>query len=159
MGKSVSSSELRWAAAGPLGARGARDAARCRVRPVVGTALARSGGCVLIRGVTNLSVMNDDHATSQYEIRIRGLLSERLLSAFPEMEARARNRETVLTGVLPDQSALHGVLGRIEALGLELLEVRRPRAGAHPPGRRDRQAGDAPAGSALDQPDQNAGRR
>ena len=99
--------------------------------------------------------MNDDHATSQYEIRIRGLLSERLLSAFPEMEARALNRETVLTGALPDQSALHGVLGRIEALGLELLEVRRPRAGAHPPGRRGvfphqepdpSQVGKAPAG-------------
>jgi hypothetical protein len=30
-------------------------------------------------------------------------------------------------GVLPDQSALHGVLAQIEALGLELLEVRRSR--------------------------------
>jgi len=27
------------------------------------------------------------------------------------------------TGEMPDQSALHGVLGRIEALGLELIEV------------------------------------
>ena len=159
MSKSVSSSELRWAAAGPLGARGARDAARCRVRPVVDTALARSGGCVLIRGVTNLSVMNDDHATSQYEIRIRGLLSERLLSAFPEMEARALNRETVLTGALPDQSALHGVLGRIEALGLELLEVRRPRGRAHAPGHRDRHSGDGGRGGAPDQPEKGAWRR
>ena len=132
---------------------------RARVRPVIGAALARSGGCVLIRGVTNLSVMNDDHATSQYEIRIRGQLSERLLGAFPEMEARAQNRETVLTGALPDQSALHGVLRRIEALGLELLEVRRPRAGARPPRRRDRQAGDVRRGSALDQPEKDAWRR
>jgi hypothetical protein len=32
----------------------------------------------------------------------------------------------VLTGPLADQAALYGVLGQIEALGLELLEVRRP---------------------------------
>ncbi len=69
--------------------------------------------------------MEETRKTTKYEIRVRGLLSERLLSAFPEMRARTRDHETVLTGGLPDQSALHGVLGRIEALGLELLEVRR----------------------------------
>jgi hypothetical protein len=76
--------------------------------------------------------MDDSRNTTKYVIRVRGLLSERLLSAFPEMHARMRIHETVLTGALPDQSALHGVLGRIEALGLELLEVRRsrPRAAA-----------------------------
>jgi hypothetical protein len=31
----------------------------------------------------------------------------------------------VLTGPLPDRAALHGVLAEIEALGLELLDVRR----------------------------------
>jgi hypothetical protein len=31
----------------------------------------------------------------------------------------------VLTGALPDQSALYGMLAEIEALGLELIEVRR----------------------------------
>ncbi len=71
--------------------------------------------------------MDDIRQATQYEIRIRGALSERLLSAFPELHARTRNGETSLSGTLPDQSALHGVLGRIEALGLELLEVRRPR--------------------------------
>jgi hypothetical protein len=76
--------------------------------------------------------MDDSRTTTQYEIRVRGLLSDRLLSAFPEMHARIRDHETVLAGELADQSALHGVLGRIEALGLELLEVRRarPRADA-----------------------------
>jgi hypothetical protein len=32
---------------------------------------------------------------------------------------------TLLVGSMPDQAALHRVLARIEALGLELLEVRR----------------------------------
>jgi hypothetical protein len=76
--------------------------------------------------------MDDSRMTTHYEIRVRGLLSDRLLGAFPEMHARIRDHETVLVGELPDQSALHGVLGRIEALGLELLDVRRsrPRADA-----------------------------
>ena len=60
-----------------------------------------------------------------YEIRVRGLLGEMLLGAFPGLRAQADGTETVLTGPLPDQAALHGVLARIEALGLELLEVRR----------------------------------
>jgi hypothetical protein len=33
--------------------------------------------------------------------------------------------ETVLSGTLPDQSALFGLLVRIHNLGLQLLEVRR----------------------------------
>jgi hypothetical protein len=36
--------------------------------------------------------------------------------------------ETVLTGLVEDRSALFGVLGQIEALGLELLDLRRIRA-------------------------------
>jgi hypothetical protein len=60
-----------------------------------------------------------------YEIRIRGALSERLLGAFPGLRAETQGGETVLTGALADQAALHGVLSEIEALGLELLEVRR----------------------------------
>jgi hypothetical protein len=46
-------------------------------------------------------------------------------AAFPDLHATARGEDTLLTGTLPDQAALHGVLTQIEALGLELLEVRR----------------------------------
>jgi hypothetical protein len=68
----------------------------------------------------------DHHAkASQYEVHISGLLGERLLTAFPELHARTLENVTVLVGDLPDQAALHGVLSRIESLGLELLEVRR----------------------------------
>jgi hypothetical protein len=38
---------------------------------------------------------------------------------------RTDGDQTVLTGTLADQAALYGVLAEIEALGLELLEVRR----------------------------------
>lgn len=70
----------------------------------------------------------DEPATSVcYEIRLRGLLGEMLLGAFPGLRARAHGTETVLTGELPDQAALFGVLSQVEALGLELLAVRRMR--------------------------------
>jgi hypothetical protein len=61
-----------------------------------------------------------------YEVRVRGVLSERLLGAFPDLQASTQRGDTVLAGWLPDQAALHGVLAQIEALGLELLSVRRP---------------------------------
>ena len=61
----------------------------------------------------------------RYEIRIRGELGETLLAGFPGFDAVRRGGETVLAGALSDQAALFGVLAQIEALGLELLEVRR----------------------------------
>jgi len=68
--------------------------------------------------------MDEPTRLLQCEIRVRGHLGETLLSAFPDMEATQRNGETVLAGTLPDQAALFGVLARVEALGLDLLEVR-----------------------------------
>jgi hypothetical protein len=61
----------------------------------------------------------------RYRIRVRGRLGQTMRSAFPALQARASGGDTVLTGPLPDRAALHGVLAQIEALGLELLEVRR----------------------------------
>jgi hypothetical protein len=63
-----------------------------------------------------------------YTIRIRGRLGATDLSAFPSMVAELKGGETVLTGLLQDRSALFGVVGQIEALGLELLELRQIRA-------------------------------
>ena len=59
------------------------------------------------------------------EFRIRGRLGKPLLVAFPYLHAEANGRDTVLTGLLPDEAALYGVLAQIEALGLQLLEFRR----------------------------------
>jgi len=64
-----------------------------------------------------------------YEISVRGHLGEVMRLAFPAMRAEISGSDTVLRGDLPDAAALHGVIAEIEALGLELLEVRRvPRA-------------------------------
>jgi hypothetical protein len=40
------------------------------------------------------------------------------------MESEVLDGETVLTGPLEDRSALWGVVAQIEALGLELIELR-----------------------------------
>jgi len=61
----------------------------------------------------------------RYEIWVRGHLGETMRSAFPALRAQPRGHDTVLTGSLSDQAELYGVLTEIEALGLELLEVRR----------------------------------
>ena len=72
----------------------------------------------------------------QYEICVGGQLGGLICSAFPELQAVVRGGDTVLSGVLADQAALYGVLAKLEALGLELIEVRRL----------DRQYGIVPAG-------------
>jgi hypothetical protein len=65
-----------------------------------------------------------DAGLARYTIRVNGHLGVTLLSAFPALAARPHGAHTVLTGLL-DRSALFGVLAEIEALGLELIEVRR----------------------------------
>jgi hypothetical protein len=76
-----------------------------------------------------------DAASARYVIRINGHLGATLLSAFPAMTGQRQGTETVLTGVL-DRPALYGVLAEIEALGLNLLEVRQltKAAGSPEPG-------------------------
>ena len=64
---------------------------------------------------------------SLYTIRIRGRLGATALSAFPSMVSELNRSETVLTGLIEDRSALFGVVAQIEALGLELLELRQIR--------------------------------
>jgi len=77
-----------------------------------------------------------DPAPALYMIRISGHLGATVLSAFPAMAPRHHGAHTVLTGLL-DRSALYGVLAEIEALGLDLLEVRQLTADRRSPGSGD----------------------
>ena len=65
-----------------------------------------------------------DPAPAPYLIRIDGHLGAAVASAFPALAQRRHGAHTVLTGLL-DRSALYGVLAEIEALGLDLLEIRK----------------------------------
>jgi len=51
-----------------------------------------------------------------------------MLQAFPGLQARASGDCTLLRGTLPDPAALYGVLAQLEALGLELVELRQLRS-------------------------------
>jgi hypothetical protein len=64
-----------------------------------------------------------DTAPALYAIRVNGHLGAMMLSAFPAMTPNRDGAGTVLTGLL-DRSALYGVLAEIDALGLDLLEIR-----------------------------------
>jgi hypothetical protein len=66
-----------------------------------------------------------DPQPQRYRICVRGRLGQTLRCAFPALQARVQGGDTILTGVLADQAALHGVLAQIEALGLELIDVHR----------------------------------
>jgi hypothetical protein len=61
---------------------------------------------------------------TSYEIRIKGKLGDPLLASFEGLEASIRPAETVLRGEIADQEALHGLLDRIQTLGLDLIEIR-----------------------------------
>lgn len=84
--------------------------------------------------VLNHGVM--DPAPARYVIRINGHLGATVLLAFPALASRWHGAHTVLTGLL-DRSALYGVLAEIEALGLDLLELRQLTPEHRSPGTRD----------------------
>jgi hypothetical protein len=73
-----------------------------------------------------------DATTTSYSIRLSGRLGATTLAAFPDMVGEEHGSETVLVGQLPDRSALYGIIARLEALGLELIEVRRLNPGSGP---------------------------
>jgi hypothetical protein len=75
------------------------------------------------------------HGGGSYEIRIKGRLSDSVLAAFEGLSATVEPVETVLHGPIQDQSSLHGLLDRIQSLGLELVEIRRYPAGSDEPAR------------------------
>jgi hypothetical protein len=68
---------------------------------------------------------------ARYEIRIRGRVSSAVLATFDPLESDVERVETILHGPVRDQAELHGLLHRLQALGLELIEVRRLPAGHH----------------------------
>jgi hypothetical protein len=61
---------------------------------------------------------------SYYEIRLAGTLPPEALVDFEGLTAEPEPVATMLHGSLPDQAALHGLLARLELLGVRVLEIR-----------------------------------
>jgi hypothetical protein len=66
-----------------------------------------------------------------YRIVVRSELSDRYAAAFEGMKIQTKDGETILTGEVIDQPHLHGILARINGLGLELLSVQALPEDAH----------------------------
>ncbi len=59
-----------------------------------------------------------------YEITVRGEAGKAVRAAFQDLDMSTQGGFTTLRARLPDQAALHGLIERIGALGLELVNVR-----------------------------------
>jgi hypothetical protein len=72
------------------------------------------------------SPSGDRAEAGRYEIRIAGHLDARWSARFDGLALRHEaDGTTVLSGPVPDQAALHGVLQRVRDLGIPLVSVTR----------------------------------
>jgi hypothetical protein len=62
---------------------------------------------------------------TRYEIRVEGVLDSRWEAWFDGLQVISEDEQTVISGPLADQSALHGLLAKVRDLGLCLISVRR----------------------------------
>src|ERR1700687_4856334 len=74
--------------------------------------------------------IEDYHEPGLYEIRIKGHLDNRWADWFEDLTITALdNGETLLTGPVVDQAALHSLLRKVRDLGVPLLSVNRVKPG------------------------------
>jgi hypothetical protein len=60
-----------------------------------------------------------------YQIRVKGTLDQSWSDWFGSLTVTEQNGETLLAGQVIDQAALHGILAKINDLGLVILSVER----------------------------------
>jgi hypothetical protein len=68
---------------------------------------------------------NKYHAPAHYRITLQGYLNNTWSDWFETMAISFENGETIMTGIVMDQAALHGLLIRIRDLNLVLLRLER----------------------------------
>jgi hypothetical protein len=73
---------------------------------------------------------------ARYEIRVGGVLDDRWADWFGGLLVEIDGTQTVISGLVADQPALHGLLAKIRDLGLNLISVRRLDADDAGPGTR-----------------------
>jgi len=74
--------------------------------------------------------IEDTYEPGLYEIRIKGHLDDRWADWFEGLTITLEdNGDTLLTGPVVDQAALHGLLRKVRDLGIALLSVNRVEPG------------------------------
>jgi hypothetical protein len=63
--------------------------------------------------------------TGRYEFRVAQRLSATAVATFPELSVTDSSHGTVLFGRVRDDAELHGILARLQLLGLTILDVHR----------------------------------
>jgi len=63
--------------------------------------------------------------SNEYSFRVRGRISPDIVAALEPLQPAVVTSETELRGVLVDQAALHGIIARLEQLGVELVGLSR----------------------------------
>ena len=62
----------------------------------------------------------------KYHVWVKGVLDERWSCYFDNLTITPlENKETLISGLMVDQAALHGLLAKIRDLGIPLLAVKR----------------------------------
>jgi hypothetical protein len=69
--------------------------------------------------------VNSQGSAACYEIRIDGVLDSHWAAWFEGLQVNSDGTQTVISGLIADQPALHGLLAKIRDLGLCLISVRR----------------------------------
>jgi len=69
--------------------------------------------------------VNGAASPADYEIRVEGVLDRQWTAWFEGLEIDSDDSQTVISGPVADQAALHGLLNRVFDLGLVIVSVRR----------------------------------
>ena len=78
--------------------------------------------------------MTGSSGPARYEIRVGGVLDDRWADWFGGLLVESDGTQTVISSLVADQPALHGLLAKIRDLGLCLISVQRLDAGDAEPG-------------------------
>ena len=62
-------------------------------------------------------------SSRRYEFRVAGRLSDHTRGAFSDLEVVQAPPETIIYGDIADEAELHGVLARIQDLGLRVVSL------------------------------------
>jgi hypothetical protein len=70
-----------------------------------------------------MTIGHELNQTASYRIIVKGVLDSSWSDWFDGFTISPHSDETILDGVVPDQPALHGILAKINDLGLSIISV------------------------------------